>query len=125
MDTTPHARPKKVRQHPAELRAAVLAQCALPSASVAKIAREHGLNANLVHAWRRQQSPPVLPRPDDTSAAAPPAGEFIALALAQPSEPAAGGDIRIELRRGAITVSVSWPLQAADACATWLGQWLR
>jgi transposase len=36
------------------LKLLVLAQCAEPGASVAKVAMAHGLNANLVHKWRRQ-----------------------------------------------------------------------
>lgn len=34
-------------------------------------------------------------------------------------------DIRIELRRGPITVSVSWPTHEAVACAAWLRECLR
>jgi transposase-like protein len=40
------------RRHSAELKRLVLAQCAEPGASVAKVALTHGLNANLVHKWR-------------------------------------------------------------------------
>ena len=35
------------------------------------------------------------------------------------------GDIRFELRRGATTVTISWPTQAAGECAAWLREWLR
>lgn len=121
MDTTEHARRKKVREHPKELRAQVLAECAQPGASVARVALGHGLNANLVHKWRREQR-------QDAGASAPPDAvqqEFIALPVAAPAQQLACGDIRIELRRGATTVNVSWPLQAAADCAAWLGQWLR
>ena len=52
-------------------------------------------------------------------------GEFVALRLPAPPVVAALPDIRIELRRGATSVLVSWPTQEAGACAVWLGQWLR
>ena len=42
------------RRHSAELKNRVLAACAEPGASVARIAMAHGLNANLVHKWRRR-----------------------------------------------------------------------
>jgi len=42
------------RRHSAQLRALVLEQCAAPRASVAKVAMSHGLNANMVHGWRKQ-----------------------------------------------------------------------
>ena len=40
------------RRHSAQLKASVLEQCAVPGASVAKVAMSHGLNANIVHGWR-------------------------------------------------------------------------
>ena len=43
------------RRHPAELKNKVLAACEEPGASVAAVAQAHGLNANLVHKWRRCQ----------------------------------------------------------------------
>jgi hypothetical protein len=49
----------------------------------------------------------------------------VALQLPAPSTQQAAADIRIELRRGATTVTIAWPGQAAGECAAWLGQWLR
>ena len=34
-------------------------------------------------------------------------------------------DIRIELRRGALAVNVTWPLAASAQCARWLGGLLK
>ena len=115
------------RHHGAELKARVLAACDEPGASVAAIARTYELNANLVHKWRRGVVPPA--RPPASSRSGHLAGEFIALALpsreAVSTVSAAPADIRIELRRGATSVAVSWPLAAADQCAAWLRGWLR
>lgn len=121
MDTMEHATRKKVRRHPDALRQQVLAECAQPGASVARVAQAHGLNANMVHAWRRQDRGTSPLR--DAGAPAP-ATEFIALPLAPPVA-AALPDIRIELRRGAISVSITWPGQAAGECGAWLREWLR
>jgi transposase len=108
------------RRHAAELKARVLAACDEPGASVAAIARAYDLNANLVHKWRRGVAPPASSRAGHV------AGEFIALALpSREAVSAAPTDIRIELRRGATSVAVSWPLAAADQCAAWLRGWLR
>ena len=54
-------------------------------------------------------------------------GEFVALRLPAPPVVAAppAPDIRIELRRGATSVTVSWPVAGASDCATWLREWLR
>jgi transposase len=110
------------RQHSDELKADVLKACDQPGASVAAIALQHGLNANLVHRWRRlagrrADSSPV---PGTRSA-----GEFIALPLSVPVAAQAAPDIHIELRRGATVVNLAWPLQAAGDCAQWLRELLR
>jgi transposase len=41
------------RQHPLEFKRALVALSLKPGASVARIAREHGVNANQVFSWRR------------------------------------------------------------------------
>ena len=111
------------RRHGAELKAQILAECDRPAASVAAVAQSHGLNANLVHKWRRQQRAGALAatRAVDKLAVA---GAFVPLALPTQVVPAPA-DIRIELRRGATTVAIAWPGAAAGECAAWLGQWLR
>ena len=112
------------RRHAAELKARVLAACGEPGASVAAVARAYDLNANLVHKWRRGVAAPA--RPSASFSASHGAREFIALALpSREAVPTALADIRIELRRGATSVAVSWPLAAADQCAAWLRGWLR
>lgn len=117
-------RTRRKRTHSAELKAEVLAACAEPGASVAAVALARGLNTNLVHKWRRQaaraagtvasrSASAVLPVPHGT--------EFVAL----PLPGAAAPQIQVEIRRGATSVVVSWPLSAAGECAVWLGTWLR
>lgn len=75
----------------------------LGGASVAAVAMAHGLNANLVHKWRRLAAAVGMP-----SAALPRArntgNEFIAVALAVQAAPVSPCDIRIELCRGATTI---------------------
>jgi hypothetical protein len=50
------------------------------------------------------------------------ASAFVPLQLEMPSP--APSDIRLELRRGAATVIVNWPIQQAAACGSWLREWL-
>ena len=112
------------RPHSEALKARVLAECSQQGVSVAKVALGHGLNANLVHKWRRAAEAAttrgaVLSQTRDSSDA------FIALALPPQRSPAALPDIRIELRRGATTVNIHWPMQGGGDCAAWLREWLR
>ena len=110
---------RRRRRHSAEFKAKVVEECGRPGVSMAAVALAHGLNANLLRRW-------VVERKSIGVAPAPAGEEFIALPLvAGAQQPPAAGDIRIELRRGATTVTISWPAQAAGDCATWLREWLR
>jgi transposase len=106
------------RRHGEQLKRQVLAQCNEPGASVANVALAHGLNANLVHKWRRLDGKTAL----DSAAIPPPA--FVPLAL-ESAIAAKSGEVRIELRRGAISVSATWPLTACSECAAWVREILR
>lgn len=103
------------RRHSAALKAQVLAECAEPGASIAHVAMSHGINANVVHKWRR------LP---GAKADAAPVQGFVPVALA-PAPAAPAPDIRIELRHGHTSMAVTWPVSAASDCAAWIRELLR
>lgn len=109
------ARKKTRRRYGAELKQQIIAECAEPGASVASIALSYGINANVVHKWRREAGGalPALQAPAFVPVSLPPAA----------CAPAA--DIRIELRRGATSVSVNWPVDAAEQCAIWMRELLK
>lgn len=108
------------RRHSEALKARVLDACNGPGASVARVAMEHGLNANLVHRWRR-----LAERGQRTVKGIAPISEFIEL----PVLPAAGtipaGDIQISICRGGTTFNIRWPVTGAQDCAQWLRELLR
>jgi transposase len=115
VDTTNEAKKKTLRRDGAELKQQIHAECSEPGALVASIALSHGINANLVHKWRREGSsaPPALEGP-----------AFVPVPL-PPAACAPAPDIRIEVRRGTTSVSVTWPLEAADQCAVWMRELLK
>ena len=106
---------KKVtrRRHSAELKAQILRECAQPGASVAGVALSHGINANIVHKWRRLAGTAPLP-----------VASFVPVALPAPTC-AGPADIRMELRRGATSMTITWPIAAAADCAAWMRELLR
>jgi transposase len=121
----PTMNPKSLphRRHSDELKAQVLHECSQPGACIAEIALSHKLNASLVHKWRSRArrdlaaQQPLAPAP------------FIALPITpslhpEPATPAQG-DVRIELRRGATTASMHWPVAAAGECIRMLRECLR
>lgn len=109
------------RRHSPEFKQRVVEACLQPGASVAGVALAHGINANLARRWLRARGelPPsrrVSPSPAPESNAL----EFVPLRIES-----APPDIRLELRRGATTVTIHWPVPAADECAAWLQAWLK
>ena len=98
------------------LQVAVLPEWPAPGASVAKVAMAHGLDATLVHKWRRTVGAPSVAS----------AATFVPVAVNQActvSEPAQFVDV--ELQRGAVSVRVRWPVAAAASCAAWMREILR
>jgi transposase len=106
------------RRYGPELKAQVLAECDAPGTSVAKVAMAHGINANVVHGWRK------LARESGGAAIMP--REFVPVTVeAAPARPAADRGIEVELRRGAVTMKVTWPQSAAADFAAWTRELLR
>ncbi|MDP2073395.1 transposase [Hydrogenophaga sp.] len=121
------------RRHSAQFKREVLAACNELGASVAGVALAFGLNANLVRQWRRGRGfkPAGGAAMAVTSVTREAQQQFIALSMPQAVAASAApanvgaGDIRIEVRRGALQVSVSWPQAAAADCAIWLRELLK
>jgi transposase len=119
MDTMPTDKKRIRRDYSLELKARILAECAGPGASVAKIAMAHGVNANLVHTWRK------LARQNESIP-----GEvtrFVPIAIeAGSATPAARADfVEIELQRGALSLKLRWPASATNELGTWMRELLR
>ena len=51
--TVSHTNGRRNRRHPIEFKRAVVAQSYLPGSSVARLARDHAINANQIFAWRK------------------------------------------------------------------------
>jgi transposase len=113
------------------LKTLVLEQCAAPGASVAKVAMSHGVNANIVHGWRklaREREGAGMSPPSPVTLAAKTAAsvpQFVPVSMAQTTSPPAPVDIQIELRRGAVAMKITWPIAAAAECAAWMRELLR
>lgn len=117
-------RPKR-RYYSPELKTQVVAQCQVSGASVAGVALTHGINANIVHRWLREQAAQQMPVVRDEFVAlalTPVAVQQTALACEPDKQPR---DIRVEVQRNAGMVIVNWPLEDAASCALWLHDWLR
>jgi len=115
--TSEKARTRK--RYGAAMKAQILAECAEAGASVAKVAMAHGINANVVHRWRQLAREGATGTPVKAS-------EFIALPLTAPASPSpTSADVRIEMRRGPVSITVAWPISAAAEFAAWMRELLR
>ena len=124
-------RPVLRRRHSAQLKAQALAECAEPGASVAKVAMSHALNANIVHGWRklaRERAGTGVLAPSRVAVAAKLAAsmpQFVPVSMVPTPPQSAPAGIRIELRRGATLMKITWPVAAAAECAAWMRELLR
>ena len=110
---------RKRRRYGAELKAQILSECDAPNASVAKVAMSHGINANIVHGWRK------LAR-EGAAAIDLVQREFVPVAVAPPPDVRARDErIEVELRRGPLTMKILWPMSAATGLAAWTRELLR
>lgn len=100
------------RQHPLEFKRALVALSLEPGASVARIAREHGVNANQVFSWRRlyeqgRLGVPALMRDDGLLPV------VLAKTALAPSNAAADANGTIVLELGGVRVHIEGQPNAA------------
>jgi transposase-like protein len=102
----------------------LVAACQQPGASIAALASSQGMNANVLHRWLKEhahsgchqlikQSRSVAP----TATSPVPAFVPVKLTVTEP-EPA-GAEIKAELRKGALSMHIIWPVSAATQFASW------
>jgi transposase len=119
VDTMTSEKTATRKRYSKELKAQVLAECDAAGASVAKVAMAHGINANIVHGWRklaREGGGAVIGKPL----------EFVPVAVAPMAmQPARERDVEIELRRGSLSMKITWPASAAADLAVWTRELLR
>lgn len=120
---------RRRRRHSDEFKARVVAACRKPGVSIAAVALDHRLNANLLRRWvvmaeRAQEEALITPPAVPAARALPASAAFVPVTVQRPAA-VSSPEIMIELRRGATVVKVSWPVAAAAGCAAWLGELLR
>ena len=89
-----------------------------PSSRWVRRTLTHGLNANLVHKWRRLAA-------RQASSSGRTRNEVFVPVTVAPAAELTLADIRIELRRGPVAINVTWPMAGASECAAWMREILR
>ena len=82
------------------------------------------MNANVLHRWLKEHERNgchqlVAVSSSGSALATSPAPAFIALKLPTAMQAPAACDIKVELRKGAVSMIVTWPISAAGDLAQW------
>jgi transposase len=115
------------RAYTAEFKAELVAACQSPGASIAAIAGQHGMNANVLHCWLKEHQQSGRHQRIVCSSAAqplvtsPPVPAFIAVKLPATAtpEPLSTDVIKVELHKGAAAMLLTWPAGAAADLVQW------
>jgi len=112
------------RTYARQFKAELVAACQQPGASIAAIARGHGMNANVLHRWLKEHERSgchqlVAASSSGSAALTSPAPAFIALKLPSGMQEPPTCDIKVELRKGAVSMTLTWPARAAGDLAHW------
>jgi transposase-like protein len=129
-DTPRYAVRRTKRTYSAQTKAELMAACSAPGASIAAVASANGMNANVLHRWLKESSqsrPPISSGADKTAVdiTAQHVPSFIALPiLTKPAEPEER-EIKVEVRKGGLVMTVTWPMSAASEFACWSASVLK
>ena len=116
-------RRRRRRVHSAAFKCEAVAACRQPGMSIAAAALARAINANLLRRWVVEAERAEEMSKSAVKALPAPTEAFVALPLQ--AKPTDKTPIRIEVRRGALTVSVQWPSSAMHECALWLREVLK
>ncbi len=109
------------RTYSAETKAQLLAACGAPGASIAAVASAHGMNANVLHRWIKETSQSRQPIASGACVGATAVDiaeqyvpSFIPLPLLAKQDAPVEREIRVEVRKGSLVMTVTWPMSAAN-----------
>lgn len=129
-ETPRYAVRRTKRIYCADTKAELMAACLVPGASIAAIASAHDMNANVLHRWlqvQRQstQNDGVGAQAVTLKAPAVQSPSFIPLPLTVKRREPVDREIQVEVRKGGLIMTVTWPMSAASDFAHWSASILK
>lgn len=102
------------RTYTTQFKAELVAACQQPGASIAALAGQHAMNANVLHRWLKEHERSgchqlVGHRPAGALERATPVAAFLPVQLPPATPLPKALEIKIELRRGALSMVATWP----------------
>lgn len=108
------------RLHSKEFKRAAIAAYQVSGVSLASVALEKRINANLPRRCVKSAAAKASAASIVQMVPAAPAPAFIPVKVTPPATRADDPPIRIEIRKGPTQIAVEWPMAHASACAAWL-----
>jgi transposase len=112
------------RWHSKEFKQAAIAACQAPGVSLASVALEKRINANLLRRWVKSAQAKAAAASIVETIPATPAPTFIPVKVTRPVKHDSDAPIRIEVRKGSTQIVVEWPMANSAACVLWLRELL-
>jgi transposase-like protein len=114
------------RTYTRQFKAELVAAARQPGSSIAALALQQGMNANVLHRWLKEHEQDARHQlvgvsSSGQSLATSPVPAFIPIKLQTATtahEPKAS-DIKVELRKGAVSMIITWPASAASDLVQW------
>ena len=125
-ETSRYAGRRTHRTYTREFKAELVAACQVAGASIAAIAGAHAMNANVLHRWLKEHARSGCHGQSGSGSASrsgvalqqrTPA--FIPLQLPTSGPEPQAQPIKVEIRKGALTMSITWPASASADFASW------
>lgn len=127
-DTARYTARRTHRTYTPAFKAELVAACQQPGASIAALASSHSMNANVLHRWLKEHARTGCHQPAEPSSVvehAPAAPAFIPLRLHPAVPEPVPPELRVELRKGALSMTVTWPIHATADFARWVAAVLK
>lgn len=112
------------RTYTAEFKAELVAASQEPDVSIAALASSHAMNANVLHRWLKEHERDgrhqlIGMGKSGASVATSPTPAFIPLKLPTLMPEPRISDLKIELRKGTLSMTVTWPVSAVADFTQW------
>jgi len=132
-ETSRYAARRTHRTYTREFKAELVAACQLPGVSIAAVAGAHAMNDNVLHRWLKEHARSGCHRQNtiegnaDRSIVSSPSNlpAFIPVRLPAPGPGPIEQAIKVDIRKGALTMSITWPTSASADFASWAASILK
>ena len=129
-ETSRYAGRRTHRTYTREFKAELVAACQVPGTSIAAMAGAHAMNANVLHRWLKEHARSGChgssgSRNANRSSVALQSQLAAFIPVQLPASQPVEQPIKVEIRKGTLTMSITWPGSASADFASWAASILK